>query len=136
LRSYTGGWPEYLRVRQERKDAGLLPAAAAPAPAVSARAEPAGQNGPVESAQPAERVEPRPRGPSKNRMRQQEQLERAVEHAEAALVALEDELAGPQAWATKYEAAKSEARHTAARRAVDEAYARLQEFEETGVPGR
>ena len=38
--------------------------------------------------------------------------------------ALEDELADPAAWATQYESAKSEARHTAARRAVEEAYAR------------
>jgi ATP-binding cassette subfamily F protein 3 len=40
--------------------------------------------------------------------------------------ALEAELADPAAWATRYEAAKSEARHTAARRAVEEAYARLE----------
>ena len=46
--------------------------------------------------------------------------------AEAAMRALEDELATPQAWATRYESAKSEARHTAARRAVEEAYARLE----------
>ncbi len=39
--------------------------------------------------------------------------------------ALEDELADPAAWATQYEAAKSEARHTAARRAVEDAYAAL-----------
>jgi ATP-binding cassette subfamily F protein 3 len=49
-----------------------------------------------------------------------------VEAAEAALSALEDELADPHAWATQYESAKSQARHTAARRAVDEAYARLE----------
>ena len=40
--------------------------------------------------------------------------------------ALEDELADPGAWASKYEAAKSQARHTAAKRAVDDAYARLE----------
>jgi ATP-binding cassette subfamily F protein 3 len=49
-----------------------------------------------------------------------------VETAEAALAALEQELADPAAWATKYEAAKSEARHTAARRAIDAAYAELE----------
>jgi ATP-binding cassette subfamily F protein 3 len=64
-------------------------------------------------------------GPSKNRMREQERAELAVEEAEAALQALEDELANPAAWATKYEAAKSEARHTAAKRAVEAAYERL-----------
>jgi ATP-binding cassette, subfamily F, member 3 len=40
--------------------------------------------------------------------------------------AVEDQLADPAAWATRYEAAKSEARHTAARRAVEAAYARLE----------
>jgi len=39
---------------------------------------------------------------------------------------LEDQLADPAVWATQYESAKSEARHTAARRAVEEAYARLE----------
>jgi ATP-binding cassette subfamily F protein 3 len=55
----------------------------------------------------------------------QQKAERAVEDAEAALRALEDELADPAAWATQYESAKSQARHTAARRAVEDAYARL-----------
>ena len=40
--------------------------------------------------------------------------------------ALEDELADPASWATKYEAAKSEARHTAAKRDVEAAYERLE----------
>ncbi len=39
---------------------------------------------------------------------------------------LEDELADPAAWATPYETAKSQARHTAATRAVEEAYSRLE----------
>jgi len=42
---------------------------------------------------------------------------------------LEDELADPKAWATKYESAKSTARHTAAKRAVEDAYAELEAFE-------
>jgi ATP-binding cassette subfamily F protein 3 len=42
------------------------------------------------------------------------------------LRAVEDELADPAVWATKYESAKSEARHTAARRAVEAAYAQLE----------
>ncbi len=65
-------------------------------------------------------------GPSKNRVREQAKAEQAVEQAEAALRELEDELADPAAWATKYEAAKSEARHTAAKRAVEQAYERLE----------
>ena len=67
-----------------------------------------------------------PTGPSKNRLRDQQNAERAVEDAEAALRAVEDELADPAAWATQYESAKSQARHTAARRAVEEAYTRLE----------
>jgi ATP-binding cassette, subfamily F, member 3 len=65
-------------------------------------------------------------GPSKNRVRDQAKAEQSVERAEAALRMLEDELADPAAWATKYEAAKSEARHTAAKRDVEAAYERLE----------
>ncbi len=71
-------------------------------------------------------AKPKATGPSKNRLNAQAKAEQAVEDAEAALRALEGELAQPEAWATRYESAKSEARHTAARRAVDEAYADLE----------
>jgi hypothetical protein len=64
--------------------------------------------------------------PSKNRLREQEKAERAVEEAEDRMKTLEQELADPAAWVSKYETAKSEARHTAATRAVEEAYARLE----------
>ena len=67
------------------------------------------------------------RGPSKNALKKEAELEKAVEEAEAALAALEEELADPACWATKYESATSEARHTAARRAVEAAYAALEE---------
>jgi ATP-binding cassette subfamily F protein 3 len=69
---------------------------------------------------------PKAAGPSKNRLTAQAVAERAVEQAEAAMRAVEDELAAPAAWATQYESAKSEARHTAARRAVEAAYAELE----------
>ncbi len=52
-----------------------------------------------------------------------------MEDAEAALAALEDELADPSHWATQYASAKATARHTAAKRAVDDAYAALEAFE-------
>jgi ATP-binding cassette subfamily F protein 3 len=68
----------------------------------------------------------KPKGPSKNRLSEQQKAERAVEEAEASMRALEDELADPAAWATQYESAKSQARHTAARRAVEAAYSRLE----------
>jgi ATP-binding cassette, subfamily F, member 3 len=119
LRSYVGGWAEYARVREERKAAGLSPSA--PPPAVT--------NGAPKAPAPAPRPKTSPAGPSKNRVRELERLERAVEQAEAALAAIEDELADPKAWATKYESAKSTARHTAAKRAVEDAYAAFEAFE-------
>ena len=126
LRSYLGGWPEYSRVREERKAMGLPPSAPPPprtngAPATAARPKP-------KPPAPAP-AKPKPAGPSKNRQREQERLERAVEEAEGALAVVEDELADPKAWATKYESAKSTARHTAAKRAVEEAYEALEAFE-------
>jgi ATP-binding cassette subfamily F protein 3 len=114
LRSYVGGWAEYARLRAERKAAGVAPA---PAPAPRPPAARAAGNGAGAKA------------PSKNRQREQERLERAVEEAEAALARTEHELAAPGAWETKYEAAKSTARHTAAKRAVEDAYAALEAFE-------
>jgi ATP-binding cassette subfamily F protein 3 len=66
------------------------------------------------------------KGPSKNRLSAQQKAEKAVEDAEVALAGLEQELTDPALWATRYEAAKSEARHTAARRAVEAAYADLE----------
>jgi ATP-binding cassette subfamily F protein 3 len=117
LRSYLARWPEYARAREER---GPAPAAPPPPPAG------AGGDGRREKSPRA-----KPAGPSKQRLRRQEQLEDEVERAEAALRALEEELSDPDAWATKYEAAKSEARHTAARRAVENAYAELEQFVES-----
>src|SRR5512133_820669 len=122
LRSYVGGWAEYARVREERKAMGLSPSSA-PAPVT---------NGAGRDKEPAPRArpeKPKPDGPSKNRVREQARLERAVVEAEAALAAVEEELADPKAWATKYETAKSTARHTAAKRAVEEAYEALEAFE-------
>ena len=50
-------------------------------------------------------------------------LERDVERAETALKALEQELADPAAWETPERSEDSAARHAAAKRAVEEAYA-------------
>jgi ATP-binding cassette, subfamily F, member 3 len=156
LRSYTGGWPEYVRVREERREAGggahtrtgapqiagvngrVADAAGAPKPtgassatgasgggsASGGGANASSRNGAKRGA--AEKRDQQPPSVSKNRLREQQKAERAIEAAETALKTLEDELADPAAWATKYEAAKSEARHTAAKRAVEQAYARLE----------
>ncbi|MGD0980929.1 MAG: ABC-F family ATP-binding cassette domain-containing protein [Solirubrobacteraceae bacterium] len=118
LHSYGGGWPEYVRVRAERQQNGASEAPPPRAPALRAD--------PPEPPRPAKQPRIKAATTSKNRARQEEQATRAIEQAEAALAALEDELSQPAAWATSYEAAKSAARHTAARRAVDAAYAQLE----------
>ena len=137
LRSFVGGWPEYVRHREERRAAGIEDSPRSSVPTVAA-AGPDSQapgngrmvgesptSGSTASAAPPKRERRKPDGPSKNRAREQSKAERAVEQAEAALQLVEDDLAEPAAWATKYEAAKSEARHTAAKRAVEVAYERL-----------
>jgi ATP-binding cassette subfamily F protein 3 len=144
LHSYVGGWPEYVRIRDERRAAASgragngAPLAAAPATAAANGSDgavdgsrSAGAGGgapPAAAAAAAKKAKPKAarKGPSKNRLNAQQQAERTIEQAEAALSALEAELTDPAAWATRYESAKSEARHTAATRAVEEAYARLE----------
>jgi ATP-binding cassette, subfamily F, member 3 len=96
LHSYVGGWPEYVRVREER--------------AREAAAKPAAKKRPA----PAKRS-PAPNG---------DQLEREIEAAEAALRALEEELADPAAWSSPRHTERSTARHQAAKQAVEEAYRR------------
>jgi len=112
LRSYQGGWAEYARVREER------------------RRSPAVSNGDGTRATPddaAPAAVPATRGPSKNALRRIADLEREVERAEGALAALEDELADPSMWSSPTRSERSTARHTAARKAVEDAYARWQE---------
>jgi ATP-binding cassette, subfamily F, member 3 len=158
LRSFLGGWPEYVRMREERfASAGGSPGGASVhvrdrpgvvaadgagsgANAAASRgretrgtssnsnADGKGAGPPDDGPKPGRDKSTKSAGPSKNRVREQARAEQAVEQAEAALRELEDELADPVAWATKYEAAKSEARHTAAKRAVELAYERLGEL--------
>jgi ATP-binding cassette, subfamily F, member 3 len=140
LRSYEGGWPEYVRVREELRSSPHAARTAGPharspggahaggrVPIQPAHA-PAGTASPANGSTPdkAKATKAKPKGPSKNRLTDQQRAERTVEDAEAAMRALEDELADPAAWATQYESAKSEARHTAAKRAVEDAYTRLE----------
>jgi ATP-binding cassette, subfamily F, member 3 len=148
LRSYLGGWAEYARVREERKAAGEDPTGPPPERPTTARpttpTTPASraENSAAKAEKPAlddkraehGRANGNGKGPSKNALREQAKLERAIEDAEAALAKLEDELAEPSAWATKYESAKSTARHTAAKRAVEDAYSALEaHLEKTGA---
>ena len=108
LRSYLGGWPEYLRVREQR--AAKREGAQDP----QARRKQTKPVGPVKAT---------PRGGTRR-------LEDEIEAAEAALRALEEELADPAAWATPKQTARSTARHEAAKRAVEELYERWEQ-----VPG-
>ena len=87
----------------------------------------------AEQASQPERSEPKPKpkrtprerkGPSKNALRAQRALEREIEAAEAALRALEEELADPGAWSDPERSAAASERHTQARREVEELLAR------------
>jgi ATP-binding cassette subfamily F protein 3 len=136
LRSYEGGWPEYVRIRDERRALGSgraptlggeTPRAGDGASHSNGSAARGASSATATATAPGKApAKAKSKGPSKNRMSETEKAEKAIEAAEAALGELEAELADPVAWATRYEAAKSEARHTAATRAVEDAYARLE----------
>ncbi len=179
LRSYEGGWQEYVRVREEKRIAErasknvagkaakkAASAAAAPLPAPALATTPAAKGKPKAKAKAkatgkAKGKHPQPlaqvpagancagerlaaataaalvegasgavtngasnAGLSKNARRRVRELEREIEQAEAALKSLETELADPGAWATAEATARSTQRHSAAKRAVEEAFAR------------
>ncbi|MEK6228508.1 MAG: ABC-F family ATP-binding cassette domain-containing protein [Actinomycetota bacterium] len=109
LRSYEGGWAEYVQAREERE------AAAASQPAPVAEKKAMKEQG-SRSANGG--------GLSKNALRAQRVLEREIEAAEAALRALEEELADPSAWADAERSAESSSRHASAKRQVEVLYAR------------
>src|SRR5215217_1344232 len=116
LRSYQGGWAEYSRVRDERRE--------------EERARPGRQKratARARAAKPRGNGRAKPAGPSKNAVRRAAELEREVEKAEARLRALEDELADPSAWASPTGSERASARHAAAKKAVEEAYARWEQ---------
>src|SRR5215213_11193652 len=77
LHSYLGGWPEYARLREERKARGESPTSAAGA---AARPKPkaAPVNGDGDGARKGKPAAAKPSGPSKNRQREQAKLERAI----------------------------------------------------------
>jgi ATP-binding cassette subfamily F protein 3 len=106
LHSYDGGWPEYLRVREEREEAERVSKRTKPAAAAKPAAVPA--------------AEP----PSKNQAREAKKLEAEIERAEARLRTLEEELADPSAWNDPRSAAKSTKLHAEAKQALERLYAR------------
>ena len=113
LHSYVGGWPEYLRVRAERSARPAppaKPAAAAPKPAPKAKATSSRSRN----------------GNGNGKGNGARKLEQQIESAEAALAAVEDELADPAAWASPDATARSSARHEQARQRVAELYERYE----------
>src|SRR5829696_3306083 len=118
LRSYQGGWAEYSRVRQERREEER---------ARPGREKRATAKAKAKATKPTGNGRAKPAGPSKNAVRRAAELEREVEKAEARLRALEDDLADPSAWASPTSSERATARHAAAKKAVEEAYARWEE---------
>jgi ATP-binding cassette subfamily F protein 3 len=113
LRSYEGGWAEYARVREERREAASQVASAA---RQERRAGKPSGNGRAARG-----------GPSKNAVRRVAELESEVERAEAALARLEDELADPAMWGSPTRRERATKRHEKAKRAVEQAYAAWEE---------
>jgi ATP-binding cassette subfamily F protein 3 len=119
LRSYEGGWADYVRERDERQAAEGPPNGAAAAKAKTPA--PARNGASAAKSKPAR---------SKNAVREAQKLEREIEAAEAALQALEDELGDPAIWTEPARAAAATERHEAAKRAVEELYARYERVAE------
>ena len=116
LRSYPGGWADYVAARDAKR-----------------AAEEARRQQPAAKRKQQQAVAPTPAakatngaGPSKNQKKRIAQLERDIERAETALKSLEDELADPSAWASPTSSARSTERHTDAKKAVEELYAQLE----------
>jgi ATP-binding cassette subfamily F protein 3 len=113
LHSYVGGWPEYVRVREERAELEREAKARAKSSSANGKAKPAVQP-------------PASKSSSKNQQRQAQRLEAEIEQAEAELAAIEQELADPQAWNDPRSAQKSTRRHAEAKRRVEALYAELE----------
>jgi ATP-binding cassette subfamily F protein 3 len=105
LHSYIGGWPEYVRAREER-----------------AREETVKPGKTAKDAKPRSRSARTP--PQSDNAKEQKRIEREIEAAEASLKALEEELSDPVAWSTPQRTARATARHEEAKRAVDVLYER------------
>jgi ATP-binding cassette, subfamily F, member 3 len=125
LISYVGGWPEYVRAREQR---------ASSAPTAGERPGQAGRPGrprrtgrPGRSGQAGRPGQARARSKTTSLRKatgDQQLLEREIEAAEVALRELEHELADPAAWSDAERTANSSARHETAKRALEELYAR------------
>ncbi len=127
LRSYVGGWPEYLRMREERRAAAKPASSGKPVSAT----KPASSGKPASAPKQRSSATPRSAGKDRSSARKsssngggQRRIEQEIEAAEAALKALEDELADPAAWSGPDASARSAARHEKAKQKVEELYQR------------
>jgi ATP-binding cassette, subfamily F, member 3 len=100
LRSYAGGWAEYVRVRAAERAA-----ESAPAPKPQRRRRAATPD---------------------NGQRRTRALELEIEAAEAALAELEEELSDPSAWSSPTRTARSSERHAQAKAEVERLYGELE----------
>jgi ATP-binding cassette subfamily F protein 3 len=122
LRSYVGGWADYVASRKEAADAPKVAKAAAKAAAAAGTRNGNGNgngkaaNGNGKTANGNGKPATKAAKPSKR----QGQLERAIEKAEAELAALEVELADPSAWASPSGTERSTQRHAEAKAKVAE----------------
>ena len=105
LHSYIGGWPEYVRAREER-DRTTAPKSDKQAKSSKPRTKSANAAPPSDNA------------------KEQQRLEREIEAAEASLKTLEEELSDPAAWSTPQRTEQATARHQQAKDTVDELYRR------------
>ena len=108
LRSFEGGWADYVRAREERR--------ATEGKAAGASRSANGRRRAGQATRPSV---------SKNTKRRIAALEQAIGEAEAALATLEDELADPGCWSSPERSAESAARHEAAKVAVARLYEEL-----------
>jgi ATP-binding cassette subfamily F protein 3 len=106
LQSHLGGWADYVRAREEK------------------RSKVVGHRSAGGSARRRGSQNPKP-VVSKDRRRRMSAIESDIQAAEAALSALEDELADPAAWSTPERSATSAERHEQAKRAVEQLYDKL-----------
>jgi ATP-binding cassette, subfamily F, member 3 len=136
LHSYVGGWPEYVRVRAERNAKPAPPAQGTPTAArngESAGGSKAAKNAERGNGTKASKTTERTGGAKRTppartpkRSNGTARLEAEIEAAEAALAAVEDELADPAAWASPTASARSTAKHGEAKRVVAELYERYE----------
>src|SRR5437763_4326517 len=111
LKSYLGGWADYVRARDEQKHAEVAKQASQ-------------KNGGKRRAS----QQPKP-AVSKDRTRRIAAIETDIQSAEAALASLEDELTDPRKWSTPEKSAESARRHEHAKKVVEQLYDELATLE-------